>query len=478
MRGALIEYPPKGNQVKFKGGYNIALEGRPSSEIKTLPEPDALYLPIRTARFTFSEICVEDGRRVNAGEILAKDHENYSVPLFAPRAGLVRLKSAENHIVLEDIAKAPQSRYTASGQVIEDTAPHIAKQMGSGGITRYKLLTLGAWQFFYDAHNSSLPDPFKIPQAIIVSTVNCEPFLARGDVQLRRDLQAFNRGLEHLQSLLEYQQIYLAVPDIESDFARRLQEKIRGYAWIKIVEIPLVYPNDNFTILARNLGLKPDNGPVWALRTEGVLAVDRALTSSQPCTERIVSVGGPAAEMPEHIEAVYGYPLSQIAHSYACVDDVRIINGGVFTGRKVEPEQLGLDSECAGLTILPEATQREFLAFAQPGLRKRSYSKWCFLGGLRSEFKENLTTAIQGEERACISCNFCEEVCPAGIMPHLIHKFLYNDDLDEAERARVDLCVGCGLCSFVCPSKIELAAQLIDAQEKIRSEHQGKEAAK
>jgi len=27
---------------------------------------------------------------------------------------------------------------------------HIEQQMGAVGIKRYKLLTLGAWQFFYD----------------------------------------------------------------------------------------------------------------------------------------------------------------------------------------------------------------------------------------------------------------------------------------------------------------------------------------
>jgi Na+-transporting NADH:ubiquinone oxidoreductase subunit A len=460
--------------VKFRGGYNISLKGRPSSDVKTLPEPEALYLPLRTARFNFSEVCVEDGRRVSLGEVLAKDPNNHSVPLLAPRAGLVRLKAVQNHIVLEDIAEAPRHLHA-----VEETAPHIAQQMGSGGILRYKLLTLGAWQFFYDAHpalpkggahSGSLPDPFKIPQAIIVSTINCEPFLARGDVQIRRDLQAFGRGLEGLQSLLEYEPIYLIVPDIASDFARQLRENVRGYAWITMVEVPLMYPNDNFTILARNLGLKSDNGPVWALRAEGVLAVDRALTESKPCTERIISIGGPAVKTTEHVETVCGYPLSQIIHSYVHGNDVRVINGGIFTGRAIGPDQPGLDSECTGLTILPEATQREFLSFARAGWQKRSYSNSCYLSALRGEFEEALTTAVQGEIRACVSCNYCEEVCPAGIMPHLIHKFLYKDDLDEAERARVDLCVGCGLCSFVCPSKIELAAQFADAQDRIRRE--------
>jgi len=55
-------------------------------------------------------------------------------------------------------------------------------------------------------------------------------------------------------------------------------------------------------------------------------------------------------------------------------------------------------------------------------------------------------------------------------MPHLIHKYLYEDALEEAERAGVDLFVGCGLCSNVCPSKIELCRQLLDAKEAVQAE--------
>ena len=111
----------------------------------------------------------------------------------------------------------------------------------------------------------------------------------------------------------------------------------------------------------------------------------------------------------------------------------------------------------------------------RPGFDRRSYSN-CFLSLLRGRFRERLDTAMRGEGRPCVSCNFCEEVCPAGIMPHLIHKYLYQDALEEADAAGVDLCVGCGLCSYVCPSKIELRGQLLEARERIQQELHTQEA--
>jgi Na(+)-translocating NADH:ubiquinone oxidoreductase A subunit len=451
--------------MKLRGGYDIVLAGRPKSWVEVLPEPEALYLPLRSQRFTFSQTVVEEDARVRPGEVLAVDPDNYSVPLLAPRAGTVRLGAADGHIVLEEVAAEP-----AGAPDAREDAPHAPKQMPPGGEKRQKLLTLGAWQFLYDAHAKSLPDPFSTPRAVIVSTLHLEPFFARGDAQLQKRLVSFVRGLEHVQSLLEYQPIFLVLPEIDVELERQVRAEIRGYAWVKPVRIRPRYPHDDFALLARMLGLSRRPGePVWALRTEGVLAIDRALTLSQPCTVRIVSLGGPPVAEPVHLKAMPGYPLRSILDGRIGDGPVRVLNGGALTGQTLGQEALGLDAECMALTVLPDGGPREFLGFARPGWDRRSYHG-SFLSALRKPFPEPLTTEFRGERRACVACCVCEEVCPAGIWPHLIHKHLYRDDLEEAEAARLDLCVECGLCSYVCPSKIDLLEQFIAAKQAIKEE--------
>ncbi len=449
--------------MKFRGGYNILLQGKPDRLIEELPESETLYLPLRSRRFEFSELRVKDGQRVNGGGVLARDPKNYSVPLLAPRAGIVQLNAAKGHIVLEDISKT-EFAYTERGEL-----GHIVRQMGEAGIKRYKLLELGAWQYFCDAFTGVLPDPLGTAQAVIVSTVSLEPFVARGDVQLQEKLLDFTRGLEHLQSLLEYQPMYLVMPDISSDFAAQVRQQIRGHARAELIEIPLKYPYDNSNILARHLGLKKDDNSIWFVRTEGVIAIDRALTLSKPCLSRIVSLAGPAVDLPIHMKVIPGYPIETIRARCISNDPVRMLNGGILTGVPVEPETLGLDTECTGLTVLAEHGERELFGFARPGWDRSCYAG-CYLSSLRTKFSERFTTAMRGEGRPCVSCNFCEEVCPAGIMPYLLHKYLYGDLIEGVEEARVDLCVECGLCSFVCPSKIELREQFIEAKRLIEQE--------
>lgn len=451
--------------MKLRGGHNVYLTGRPSSSVEILPEPEELHLPLWSSRFAFTQLLVQEGQRIHAGEVLARDPANFSVPLLAPRGGTVRLTRHENHVTLEDTAKEPEEPYHP-----DEDAEHVPQDMGSAGMRRLKLLSLGAWQFFYDAHTLELPDPLGTPSAIIVSTLSLEPFLARGNAQIHKRLSSFTRGLEHLQSLLEYQPIYLVMPETDSPFARKVREILRGYAWVKMVRIPLRYPYDNFRVLARGLGLeKTEQQPVWALRTEGVLAVDRALTTSHPCTVRIVSLGGPKVTVPLHLKAMCGYPISRLLSSRVSGGKWRALEGGALTGVLLDERQVGLSAECLGVTVLEEHEEREFLSFVRPGSDRRSFSR-CFLSSLGGVFAERLTTALRGERRPCVSCNYCEEVCPAGIMPHLIHKYLYQDALEEAEQARADLCVACGLCSFVCPSKIDLRQEIVDALVTIQEE--------
>ena len=190
--------------------------------------------------------------------------------LSCRRAGRIRLDVAQGHIVLDEIT-AEQELAGVDEQGIQ----HVSRRPGDAAAKRYKLLMLGAWQFLYDAHTGALPDPHGTPQALLISTVSLEPFLARGDALLHTCMLNFTRGLEQLQSLLEYQPIYLVIPEIRSEFADLIRNHLRGYAWVKMVDVPLLYPYDHFAVLARHLGLRRSGGPVWAMRTEGVVAVDR-----------------------------------------------------------------------------------------------------------------------------------------------------------------------------------------------------------
>ncbi len=524
--------------MKLKGGYNISLAGRPGDQIVDAQMPEKLHLRLKGQRFSFDELLVGEGQQVTVGDALARDPDNYGIVLTAPMHGVVRLgqgqqnqgqenqgQQSQGHIVLEQLGGDG-----GNGAGGETEPGHVEVRKDSAGAKRQKLIKLGVWQYISEAFGGGVVDPQAEPQAVIVSTLAMEPFVARGDVQLRDRMLNFTRGLEQLQSMLDYQPIYLVMPDIKSELVEQIRSQIRGYAWVKPIEVAPKYPFGNANIQARGLGLRSADGPVWAIRTEGVLAIDQALTLGRPCVSTVIAVGGPVVDNPVHLRVPYGYPIAEITRTYGSDKPCRVLDGGALTGIPVDGEILGVGSECRGITILPEHTERELFGFIRPGFDRYSYSG-CFLSSLRKilrkwinmathdhakreffglirpdlnehsdsdgeaekiqmkpailpispkkvsdhfnlqgAYLEPMNTAVRGEGRPCVACNFCEEVCPAGIMPHMIHKYLYADLIEEADQARVDLCIQCGLCSFVCPSKLDLATEFAGARELIEQE--------
>ncbi|MDP6634017.1 MAG: 4Fe-4S dicluster domain-containing protein [Phycisphaerae bacterium] len=453
--------------MKPRGGYNVNLIGNPSGSVERLAPPEKLCIPLNSRRLKFSELRVADGDSVAIGQTLAVDPDNFSVPLPAPCGGTVRLSQIEGHIVIEDL------NCPADPTPDRETPTHVAYDPGQAAEKRSKLIELGAWQFVSDARTHRVADPETAPSAVVISTVHLEPFVAKGNVICGDSIAELVRGLEHLQSLLEYQAIHLVLPDMKRKLALEIQETIRGHAWLKLAEVPLQmrYPFDNPTLLARHMGLfTEDAAPVWFIPVAGVIAFDRALTLGRPCTNRIISLAGPAIKEPTHMEVQIGYPIDKIvAGRLTRDDDVRVVNGGILTGTEITEDQAGIDTECSGLTVLETPTLREMFGWLRPGGDRRSYSK-CFTSTLRKPFAENLSTSLRGEGRPCVACGQCVSVCPAGIMPNAIHKYLFSDELEQAQRLRTDLCVECGLCSYICPSKIDLYDELVRAKVQIAEE--------
>ena len=451
--------------MTLRGGYNVPVTGAPSPEVRDLPAPERLYLPLTSPRFEFSDVKVAEGQNVAPGEVLAVDPTHFSVPLLAPRAGTVRLDSVAGHVVLDGLDPGDSNR--ASGA---PSRPSHGDAGDPAGSLPGRLLALGAWQFFAEARTREPVDPAATPSAMIATTLRLEPFLAGGEAQLEGAVERLARGLELLASTAPDAPLYVVVPDSDAPLAAEVRAVASRCAGARVVAVPLRFPFDDPALLARYLRLPsgPDD-TVWSLPVEGILAVEAALSSGVRCTERVISVAGPAVAEPVHFKAVVGYPIEQIRRACGLSESLRLVNGGVLTGAALPPDQRGLDSECTGLTALAEPTRQTLISFARPGVSRRSYSR-TFVGTLRTDMSMRYRAGLSGELRPCISCGQCADVCPAGILPAVIHKQLYAGKIEEAQRARVDLCVGCGLCSFVCPSKIDLRAELLAAAAELRRE--------
>ncbi len=421
--------------MKFDGGYNVMLEGEPSSGIAPYEKPDVLYLPLFSATLDFSLLRVAHGEAVKKGQVLAEDPVNYSVPLLAPMDGTVNLELAERHIAIENLAAAQDRETAKSGDESQ----------------RQTLLRLGVWSSISRVDNGRIPDPEREPESLIIPVSRFQPHFPNAETLLHDAIEPFSSGLTKLHKMLDDARICLVVSESESEIKTRLQQLAAASGeWLRLFEVPDTYPFDSPLLVAQLLELNPEH--VWTTDIPAVIGVHSAIESNHPYVKRVISVGGPMVDKPGHHQLPLGYPLSRLVDQDSGAP-VRVINGGVLTGSEVDKAQLGVDVGCQALTVLEEQTKRELLAFVNPGFTKQSYSR-TFASVFKPFFKEKSTTALGGEARPCVFCGFCESVCPAGIIPHLIYRYLDNDRPEDAYRVMFDKCIDCGLCSYVCVSKI------------------------
>jgi Na(+)-translocating NADH:ubiquinone oxidoreductase A subunit len=311
------------------------------------------------------------------------------------------------------------------------------------------------------------------PKAIALNVILTEPFRARGKVVLRRSWSRIIQGLKFLPRLLEdYGTLEIVLTQARDPVARMMYADLAGFAWVHFRPVPLRYPVENPRVLVEALrGSIPrlgKDGTIWVIDVQAAEAIGACLAEGLPLHQRVVAAGGPGCAHPRHLAARVGTPVSALFPEGG-LKQVAVLRGGLFQGERVDPARAAVQYDDDAYFFLPEGAAQQFLGFLRPGLDRTSYLP-CFATHLTGGADRHLSTLLRGERRPCITCGLCEQVCPARIMPQILHRYLYRQALAEAERAGLERCVDCNLCTYVCPSKIDLQRQFSEARQSLEAE--------
>ncbi|MCF8020684.1 MAG: hypothetical protein K9L62_14980 [Vallitaleaceae bacterium] len=153
-----------------------------------------------------------------------------------------------------------------------------------------------------------------------------------------------------------------------------------------------------------------------------------------------VALAGPGWKDNQILNLPLGTSISELTYQYLNEGmQVRLIKNSIMTGQVLSKEDV-LDKDTSLLIALPEDIK----------------------GG------HGINTGLHGPVRACISCGQCQNVCPVGLVPHLLHKHVEQGLINERlADLRIFDCIECNLCNYGCPSKIDLVGSIIKGKEQL-----------
>lgn len=436
--------------------------------MEDLPLPATLYLHLRRHGVNYTPV-VRDGQKIRTGDALAGAvTAEGAFVLPSPAEGIVSLVEKE-----EDGTHRVTLKVSGAGA--GDRKGFLPERITASEI-RDALVKGGVWPMFWSSATGGIPklSDNERPRAIVITCVLAEPFRARGKVVLRRAWRRILHGMRFLPRLMEdYGTVEVVLTARTDPVARMMLLDLSGHAWARFHAPPLQYPIENPRILARAIRrndphIKKDD-TLWVIDVQGVEALGACLDEGLPLHERIVAVGGPGLSQPKHLSARIGTPVKALVGEEIDWSRVRLLRGGLLRGEPVDPGIASVQYDDDAFFFLPEKPEREFLSFMRPGFDRTSFSP-CFASRVTGAADRHISTSLRGERRPCIACGSCEKVCPAGLMPQVLHRYLHREGLEEAEAAGLHLCVECGLCTYLCPSKIELLEQFDKATEQLELE--------
>ena len=464
----------------FPGGYRFGkFEGQPQEKMIEMGIPEWIVIPIEQAGDSVVPLLVKAGDSVEAGQIIARDDQSVSSPVHASVSGRVEEIKSLLYFGKEIQAVVIKSDGGSLWRRLEGYAADW-ENLPKGKIA--ELLYLSGVSAL---DREGIPTPFRSSilgpeqvKHVIVHGVGSDMYALSMSVLLEGQKSLdFAEGLKMLRRVMSDAHFHLAIDKHQKGFVDQLREGLGGEEWMDICALEPKYPQEFDEVLVSTVvgkqlpyGASAAEIGVVVLDIQAVIQVFEAVTAGKPLIERTGALCGPGFTENPHIRVRIGAPLESLVRGMTREgEDVRFVLNRPLTGEMFADLGLPIDRRFSQVSAFPEGKTRAFLAFADPGFRKDSFTR-LFSAKLFGS-KKCADTNLHGEERPCIFCNFCQEVCPAGIIPHLLYRYVERDLVDESFMSLGAFgCMGCDLCSYVCPSKIPVAKFIKAGQEKLISE--------
>jgi electron transport complex protein RnfC len=415
----------------FPGGVKVPehKELTAGRAIESLPLPPRLIVHLRQNAGAPPEPVVEAGRKVRAGEVIARPAGPVSAFLHAPASGMVKGIEKQPHpacpdspaIEIETDPSEPPALLMPPIPRPEEASPdQIRERVREAGI-------VGMGGAGFPTHIKLTPPAGTKIDCAIINGAECEPFLTVDHRLLLEETEAVIRGLTIVMRAVGAERGIVAIESNKKDAFEKFRAALSGNPRIRAELLRVKYPQGGekqiiYSLLRRALpagGLPSAVGCV-VQNVHTAYAIAEAVLKGKPLIERVVTVSGPGVKKPGNYRVPIGTPFSYLlaAAGVAAPGRVSLISGGAMMGVAQASLDTPVIKGTSGLLVFPPLPPRRNLP--------------------------------------CIRCGRCLEACSLRLVPCLLARWAEKGDAAAFAEGSGSQCIECGCCAYVCPAQRDL----------------------
>ncbi len=423
--------------LTFKGGIHpdYRKEISMSEPVREVPLPERVVVPLSQHIGAPDIPVVNKGDVVSEGDVIGRSESFISALVHSPICGKVTdIKKAFHpslgpsmSVFIERDEKAAPRRYEYKNDPASVSPEDIVEKVHLAGI-------VGMGGAAFPSHvKFSVPEGRSI-DTLIANGAECEPYLTCDQVLMTRKTNEILSGIRLAEKVLRPERIFVAVEDNKKAAVFALEKAVKemasGGARISVVTLKTKYPQGGEKQIIKALtgrevppGKLPSDVGCMVHNVGTFNAIYEAVVMEKPLLERVVTVSGDCVSRPGNYTIRVG----------TLIEDLIELCGIKMTA---EPRKILVGGPMMGI--------------AQTGISVpvlKNTSGILFLSD---------KAAPLYDERQCIRCAKCVDVCPMRLFPTDMMRNVKKENWDNMEDLYISDCMECGSCTYICPARIPL----------------------
>jgi electron transport complex protein RnfC len=397
--------------------------------ILRLPIPPSVVIPVNQHIGAPSEIVVNKGDYVKAGQVIAVSKGFVSSNIHSSVSGkinkiepIIDITGYKQTAVFIDVAGDEWIESIDRGdEIIRDiklSSEEIIKRCLEAGI-------VGLGGAAFPSHVKLSVPRGKKCDVLIINGVECEPYLTSDHRLMLEKGEEIIIGISILMKALNVTRAMIGIENNKPDAISHLSAIASGYPGITVHALKVKYPQGAEKQLIKALlnkevpsGHFPVDIGAVVHNVGTAFAMYEAVQKNKPLFERVVTITGKSLANPGNFLVRIGTPVGKLIEAAGGLPENtgKIVSGGPMMGKAISSSEVPIVKGTSGIILFP--------------------------------LNESERVMIN----PCIRCAKCVSVCAMKLEPYLLATVSEKGMFERAEKEHITDCLECGSCTYVCPA--------------------------